>query len=104
MRVEKHKDDQQQFTGTSRLFTAAILHLERRLEAIRQEIASYPAPIPACDLQFNTLLAERDQAASELRRLTEAQVSGAPPEERERIADALVSQSPFFPPGWPDAN
>ena len=104
MRVEKHTDNQEQYTGASRLFTAAVLHLEERLEAIRQEIGNYPAPIPACDLQFNTLLAERDQATAELRRLTEVQASGASPDEREKIAKAVVSQSSFFPPGWPDAK
>ena len=104
MRVEKRKDNQEQFTGEGSLFTAAVLRLEQRLESIRQEIGSYPAPIPACDLQFNTLLVERDQAAGELRRLADAQASGATPEQREGIAREVVRQSPFFPPGWPESD
>ncbi|MDH4247563.1 MAG: hypothetical protein OEW39_07085 [Deltaproteobacteria bacterium] len=43
--------------------------LEEKLRALLREIESYPAPIPACDLQFNTLLEERDHITEELRKL-----------------------------------
>jgi hypothetical protein len=40
--------------------------LEREREHVLEEIRSYPTPIPACDEQFNWLLAERTRVAREL--------------------------------------
>ena len=55
--------------AAERAWAAIRAELEARKEHIVEAIRAYPAPIPACDLQFNTLLAERDQVAAELERL-----------------------------------
>ena len=54
-------------------------HLEQERERIRQEISAYPPPIPACDSQFNHLLAERDRITRALAELKEPPL-GPPPE------------------------
>ncbi|MFN8491476.1 MAG: hypothetical protein U0350_28015 [Caldilineaceae bacterium] len=41
-------------------------HLEAEKQRIFQEIRQYPPPIPACDVQFNGLLAERAAILQEL--------------------------------------
>ena len=45
--------------------------LEREWHAVQAQITSYPSPIPACDADFNYLLAQRDRLSEELRRLDE---------------------------------
>jgi uncharacterized coiled-coil DUF342 family protein len=45
--------------------------LENEYQRIYEEIKSYPRPIPACDLQFNQLLEERDRIRRELDRMHE---------------------------------
>ena len=48
----------------------ALEHLRRHTDAARvrihQEIAAYPAPIPACDAQFNYLLEQRSNISQQL--------------------------------------
>ena len=44
-------------------------HLERQKQRIFDEILHYPPPIPACDVQFNYLLAQRAEMMQELQRL-----------------------------------
>ena len=43
--------------------------LERERDRILSEIRSYPPPIPACDAQFNHLLAQRQSISDELKQL-----------------------------------
>jgi hypothetical protein len=47
----------------------ARARLETRKAELDEEIAAYPAPIPACDAQFNHLLELRAGLAAELKRL-----------------------------------
>ncbi|HEY5701799.1 MAG TPA: hypothetical protein VIT83_06890 [Gammaproteobacteria bacterium] len=47
--------------------------LEKQRARISEEISSYPAPIPACDAQFNYLLEARRGIARELARLNDLQ-------------------------------
>ncbi len=49
-----------------------IAALEKERNRIREEIASYPPPIPACDEHYNHLLERRDQLSRELARLKQA--------------------------------
>jgi hypothetical protein len=51
-------------------------HLEKKKSQIAEEILFYPPPIPACDAQFNFLLAERARVAQALVQL-EGLASGA---------------------------
>jgi hypothetical protein len=44
-------------------------HLQTEKERIFQEIRQYPPPIPACDVQFNSLLEERVSILQELGRV-----------------------------------
>jgi hypothetical protein len=41
-------------------------HLEAARLAVQREISAYPAPIPACDADFNALLEERARIGDEL--------------------------------------
>ncbi len=46
------------------------------MRRVREEIRTYPAPIPACDAQYNFLLEEREALTSELYRLRELMTGG----------------------------
>ncbi|MBK8903567.1 MAG: hypothetical protein IPM53_20460 [Anaerolineaceae bacterium] len=50
-------------------------HLEQERQRIFDEILNYPPPIPACDVQFNFLLAQRAEMMQALQQLRE--ISGA---------------------------
>lgn len=51
---------------------AARAELTMAQRLIQHEISSYPAPIAGCDVQFNTLLAERQKISAALHSLEEA--------------------------------
>ena len=51
--------------------------LERLMREVREEIRAYPAPIPACDAQFNRLLELRRLLPEELARLDAAATTPA---------------------------
>ena len=46
-------------------------HLESEMRSVRNEIRRYPAPIPACDAQFNYLVEKREALVSEISRVRE---------------------------------
>ncbi len=48
-------------------------------EAVAVEIRAYPAPIPACDAQFDYLLERREALSAALARLDAARKDGAGP-------------------------
>ena len=54
-------------------------HLEGVSATVAAEIRGYPAPIPACDAQFNHLLEQRRLLSRELARLDAARKDGAGP-------------------------
>ncbi len=51
-----------------------LVHLQ---EAVAAEIRAYPAPIPACDVQYDHLLERRAALAEARARLDAARESGA---------------------------
>ncbi len=51
--------------------------LTRLQEAVAAEIGAYPAPIPACDAQYNHLLARRAALSEALARLDAARKDGS---------------------------
>ena len=53
--------------------------LERMQETVAAEIRAYPAPIPACDAQYNHLLERRGALSEALARLDAARKDGAGP-------------------------
>jgi hypothetical protein len=56
---------------------AVRAHLEARRREVLRQIAQYPAPITACDAQFNHLLEQRDGLAEWLRRLDAGEATSA---------------------------
>lgn len=63
-------------------------HLETEMHRVRDEIRNYPAPIPACDAQYNYLLEEREGLSSELARVRKFM--------NEDSVDAFLSDSSFL--------
>lgn len=63
------------------------------MRRVREEIGNYPAPIPACDAQFNYLLEKREALTSELSRLRELMAGGASSEDGSVSVDAYLSMS-----------
>jgi hypothetical protein len=59
------------------IFAQIYRRLETEMVRIRDEIHRYPAPIPACDAQFNHLLESREALSSALARLRELMVDDA---------------------------
>ena len=53
--------------------------LERMQEAVAAEIRPYPAPIPACDAQYNHLLERRAALSAALAGLDAARKDGSSP-------------------------
>ncbi len=51
--------------------------LERMRAAVAAEIRTYPAPIPACDAQFDHLLERREALSAALVRLEAARKDGS---------------------------
>ncbi len=68
--------------------------LRQHLDALRAEVAAeiraYPAPIPACDAQFNHLTEQRRLLALELERLDGAGERGG------QTVDAFLATSPYL--------
>jgi len=51
------------------MLTRVRERLEREMNRVRDEIRRYPAPIPACDAQFNYLLESREALSTALARV-----------------------------------
>ncbi len=65
-------------------------HLDGLRAVVAAETRAYPAPIPACDAQFNHLTEQRRLLALELERLDAAG------EERAQTVDAFLAASPYL--------
>lgn len=71
-------------------------HLEDERYRIVKEIGKYPTPIPACDQDYNHMLAERERVNEELARLEEAERRSAGAADVRAAVDEFVRSSPFF--------
>jgi hypothetical protein len=71
-------------------------HLEKEMQRVRDEIRNYPAPIPACDAQYNYLLEEREGLSSELARVREAMNEDSSSENAQSSVDAFLSVSSYL--------
>jgi hypothetical protein len=69
-------------------------HLETEMHRVRDEIRNYPAPIPACDAQYNYLLEEREGLSSELARVRKFMNEDS--ENAQNSVDAFLSVSSFL--------
>jgi len=56
-------------------------HLERKRLRLAGDIVNYPTPIPACDADFNHMLAERARIEADLARLDALSTRGPAREE-----------------------
>jgi hypothetical protein len=72
-------------------------HLEAEKRRVMQEIHYYPPPIPACDVQFNTLLAERAQILQELGRLEACIQASRTADDPARLLEEFIQSSPCAP-------
>ncbi len=61
-------------------------------EAVAAEIRAYPAPIPACDAQYNHLLERRTALAAALASLDAARETGAATAEEFRASTPLLAR------------
>jgi chorismate mutase len=61
-------------------------------EAVAAEIGAYPAPIPACDAQYNHLLERRAALAEALAELDAARQSGAGTAAEFRAATRVLAE------------
>jgi hypothetical protein len=75
---------------TDQTWQAIQQQLQRQRDTIIDEIRQYPAPIPACDVQFNHLLAQRDAILRECRLLARID-----PLDSERLR-AFIANSAFI--------
>jgi hypothetical protein len=64
--------DRDEGKNTGQDWAALRRQLERLMREVGEEIRAYPAPIPACDAQFNRLLELRRLLPEELARLEAA--------------------------------
>jgi hypothetical protein len=62
-------------------------------EAVAAEIRAYPAPIPACDAQYNHLLERRAALAKALASLDAARESGAISAEEFRASTPVFAEA-----------
>ena len=67
--------------------------LENEKRRIQQEIRNYPAPITACDQQFNSLLEERARISQELTRLRAVIEEGEKSEAPVHFLDEFIRSS-----------
>ena len=63
--------------GAAATFSSIRAKLEEMRRALAREIHEYPAPIAACDAQFNHLLEQRTLVLAELARLSETETAAA---------------------------
>ena len=70
-------------------------HLEAEKQRIFQEIRQYPPPIPACDVQFNGLLAERAAILQELGHVEEILKQRLTYKDTISLLDEFISASRY---------
>ncbi len=71
-------------------------HLDKEMRRVQDEIRSYPAPISACDAQFNYLLEERETLSSELARVQEFMNKDTDSEDARSSIDAFLNFSTYL--------
>ena len=69
-------------------------HLESKRDKLYAEIRNYPPPIPACDQQFNFLLAERTRMTQVLNQLDELAEKSLSHKNPIKLIDAFIQSSP----------
>lgn len=83
-------------TRLDALWQAIQRQLEDEKARIFQEISHYPAPIPACDVQFNGLLEERVAVLKELGRVQMSRKQRLTASEQFALLEELTRSSRFL--------
>ena len=83
-------------TQFNSVWTLIYEHLEKEMRRVHGEIRNYPAPISACDAQFNYLLEERETLSSELARVRELINEGTNREDARNTIDAYLDISTYL--------
>ena len=73
-------------------------HLEDERYRISREMVQYPTPIPACDQDFNHLLAEREQLNEELARFEQFATRSIAAADPFATIDRFIRSSPCIRP------
>ncbi len=71
-------------------------HLQEEIRRVHDEIRNYPAPIPACDAQFNYLLEKREALSAELARVREFMDKDTDSEDARSSIDAFLNFSNYL--------
>jgi hypothetical protein len=71
-------------------------HLQEESRRVHSKIRNYPAPIPACDAQFNHLLEEREALSSELVRVRELMQKDTNSKDARSSIDAFLDFSNYL--------
>ena len=71
-------------------------HLQEEIRRVHDEIRNYPAPIPACDAQFNYLLEQREALSAELARVREFMDKDTDSEDARSSIDAFLNFSNYL--------
>ncbi len=76
----------------------AMIHqyLQEEIRRVHDGIRNYPAPIPACDAQFNYLLEEREALSSELAKVRESMNKDSDSEDARCSIDAFLEFSNYL--------
>lgn len=82
--------------GDAAAWQRAREHLEQAKAHIAGQIHAYPAPIPACDAQFNYLLEQRGKIADELNRLAAAMRESLEQGEGGQAIAEFIASSEFI--------
>ncbi|WP_420628818.1 hypothetical protein [Candidatus Leptofilum sp.] len=83
-------------TVVTDLWQAIEAHLTQEKQRIFDEIVNYPPPIPACDVQFNFLLAERAEILQALRQLHGILGAEQSVADQARAMHSFVESCQFF--------
>ena len=76
-------------------WTSIEAFLNEKLCTIKEEIRHYPAPIPACDAQFNYLLEQRSHLPQEIARVQGFKHSALQTEARN-ILHTFIATCPYL--------
>ena len=74
-------------------WTKITNRLKERREEIVREIRSFPAPIPACDVHYNSLLEERRRINDELEKLDKFRRDGKVSVEEYLSRSPLIDEN-----------
>lgn len=70
--------------------------LEEERYRIVKEIGKYPTPIPACDQDFNHMLAERERISDELIRMEEVEKRSLAADDPFSLIDEFIRSSSYL--------